>query len=83
MHRSTATIRLHFSRLSSPLNGTCIRPLSNWPTHFRHSRVLHPLHAKPTLTEIANEVCTPPCSEVYATSCSLHSAVPMLSRLLA
>ena len=56
MHRSTATIRLHFSRLSSPLNGACIRPLSNWPTHFRHSRVLHPLHAKPTLTEIANEM---------------------------
>ena len=60
MLRSTATIRLHFNRLSSPLNGgACIRPLSNWPTHFRHSRVLHPLHVKPTLTEIANEVCTP------------------------
>ena len=62
--RSTATIRLKFSRLSSPLNGACIRPLSNWPTHFRHSKVLHPLHAKPTLTEVANEVCTPSCSVV-------------------
>jgi len=65
MHRSTATIRLHFSRLSSPLNGACIRPLSNWPTHFRHSRVLHPLHVKPTLTEIANEVCTPRPARKY------------------
>jgi hypothetical protein len=65
MPRSTATIRLQFSRLSSPLNGACIRPLSNWPTHFRHSKALHPLHAKPTLTEIANEVSTP-SSVVYA-----------------
>ena len=67
-------------RLSSPLNGACIRPLSNWPTHFRHSSVLHPLHVKPTLTEIANEVCTPRPARKYMRARLAHCT--LLPRLL-